>query len=68
VHTGQLFFDDSLSSAVFRSAAPYDTRPVADTTNQTDGIFQQAGASSAVLMMNKRGNGYVGSMIMGVNR
>ena len=42
VHTGQLFFDDSLTASVYQKNAPYDTRPATDTTNASDNIYQQA--------------------------
>jgi hypothetical protein len=66
VHTGQLFFDVSLTASVYRDNAPYDARPTADTTNESDGIFQQAGAAQAILPMRRQGSGYAGSTTMGV--
>ena len=67
VHTGQLFFDDSLTSNVYRGNAPYDARGDPDRTDRTDDIYQQAGASGAILTMKRKANGYVGTMTMGVN-
>jgi protocatechuate 3,4-dioxygenase beta subunit len=67
VHTGQLFFDDALTTTVYRATAPYDTRPVADTTNQNDGIYRQGGAQST-LAVRRQGSGYLGTITMGVNR
>jgi protocatechuate 3,4-dioxygenase beta subunit len=67
VHTGQLFFDDSLTASVYQKNAPYDTRPTADTTNASDNIYQQAGAAQAILGMKRQGSGYGGTMTMGVN-
>jgi hypothetical protein len=66
VHTGQLFFDDALTASVYQAAAPYDTRPTAFTTNASDGIFAQEGSSPATLTMKRRGDGFVGSMTMGI--
>jgi protocatechuate 3,4-dioxygenase beta subunit len=66
VHTGQLFFDDALTAKVYGASAPYDARPDPDTTNATDNIYQQAGASRAILTMTPGGGGYVGSIIMGI--
>jgi protocatechuate 3,4-dioxygenase beta subunit len=66
VHTGQLFFDDSLTSSVYRANAPYDSRGEPDTTTATDSIYQQAGASGAILAMKRQGTGYLGTMTMGV--
>ena len=67
VHTGQLFFDDSLTASVYQKNAPYDTPSTADTTNASDNIYQQAGAAQAILPMTRKGSGYVGTMTMGVN-
>lgn len=66
VHTGQLFFDDSLTSSVYRANAPYDSRGEPDTTNATDSVYKQAGASGAILAMKRQGTGYLGTMTMGV--
>ena len=57
VHTGQLFFDDALTSSVYAANAPYNIRPVADTTDGTDMIYQEAGASEAIPEMKKQGAG-----------
>ena len=51
---------------MYGANSPYDTRPVADTPNERDNIFQQAGGSRAVLTMKQQGNGYLGTMTMGV--
>jgi protocatechuate 3,4-dioxygenase beta subunit len=66
LHTGQLFFDDSLTRSVYEANAPYDTRPTPDQSDSTDGIYQQAGGSQAILNMRKQGTGYVGTITMGV--
>ena len=42
VHTGQLFFPESLTDAVYRRA-PYNRRPSRDTRNATDSIFRNGG-------------------------
>jgi protocatechuate 3,4-dioxygenase beta subunit len=67
LHTGQLFFDDALTSSVYQANAPYSSRPVADTPNTSDSIFQQAGGSGAILDMKQRADGYLGAITMGVN-
>jgi protocatechuate 3,4-dioxygenase beta subunit len=64
VHTGQLFFDDSLTDRVY-ATSPYDERPNRTTRNDQDGIYQDGGAEST-LAGEKSGNGYVGSLVMGV--
>jgi protocatechuate 3,4-dioxygenase beta subunit len=55
VHTGQLFFSDTLTDKVY-TAAPY----------AQDSIFVNGGKTS-VLEVAKRGSGYVGSIAMGVH-
>jgi protocatechuate 3,4-dioxygenase beta subunit len=67
VHTGQLFFQDELTATVYGATSPYDTRPVADTTNEGDGIYRQGGAQST-LGVKRKGSGYRGTITMGVNR
>ena len=65
VHTGQLFFADDLSDAVFR-ASPYDTKGDRDVRNADDSIYADAGKASAQLAMTKSGAGYVGEITVGV--
>jgi protocatechuate 3,4-dioxygenase beta subunit len=66
VHTGQLFFPDTLTDAVYKNA-PYDTRGARDTRNATDSIYRNGGSRS-VLALVKSGSGYVGTIAMGVHR
>jgi protocatechuate 3,4-dioxygenase beta subunit len=66
VHTGQLFFPDRLTDAVYRRA-PYNHRPARTTRNATDSIFRNGGSRS-MLRLAKRGNGYVARITMGVSR
>ncbi len=42
VLTGQIYFPDDLSRQVYAANAPYDKRPVADTSNKTDWLFKSA--------------------------
>jgi protocatechuate 3,4-dioxygenase beta subunit len=67
VHTGQLFFPDSVSAAVYRTSA-YRAHGEADTTNSRDSIYASAGGSRARLRVRKRagGKGYVGAIALGV--
>ena len=65
-HTGQLFFPDALTDAVYRRA-PYRRRPGRTTRNATDSIFRNGGSRS-MLRLARRGNGYVGRITMGVSR
>jgi protocatechuate 3,4-dioxygenase beta subunit len=66
VHTGQLFFSDALTDAVYK-AAPYNTRGARDTRNANDSIFVNGGKLS-MLALGRSGSGYVGSIAMGVHR
>lgn len=68
VHTGQLYFSDSLTAQVYR-AQPYRARAAArDTFNNTDGIFQSGGRQSMLSMKRDGKRGYVGSIALGVRR
>jgi hypothetical protein len=64
VHTGQLYFDDTLSNEIF-ARAPYSQHPNRDTTNANDGIYAQGGRQSMVDVQ-QNGSGMVGSMTLTV--
>jgi hypothetical protein len=66
LHTGQLYFPDSLTDRVFRRK-PYRRRPRRTTRNANDFVFAQGGRRS-MLSVRKSGAGYVGAITMGVNR
>jgi protocatechuate 3,4-dioxygenase beta subunit len=66
VHTGQLFFPDTLTDAVYKRS-PYSSRPNRDMRNATDSIFRNGGKRS-LLKLTKRGSSYVGRITMGVQR
>ena len=65
VHTGQFFFSDALSDQVYK-AAPYASRGNPDTTDASDSIYRNGGSKS-LLKVTKLGNGYMGSIVMGVH-
>jgi protocatechuate 3,4-dioxygenase beta subunit len=65
VHTGQLFFDDSLSDSVFQSS-PYSGRGTRDMRNEDDSIFTDAGGASAIVPVSKNGSNYSGQITVGV--
>jgi protocatechuate 3,4-dioxygenase beta subunit len=67
VHTGQLYFPDALTDAVYKKA-PYTKRPDRDTRNATDSVFRNGGRSSLLRLRRRRGGGYVGTLAMGVHR
>ena len=66
VHTGQLFFKDTVSDSVYRHGA-YASHGEPDTANSRDNIYAQAGGTRAQLALRKRsGGGFVGAITMGV--
>ncbi|MEA2248120.1 MAG: hypothetical protein QOH46_2649, partial [Solirubrobacteraceae bacterium] len=67
-HTGQVFFRDATSDAVYRTSA-YRSRGTPDTTNARDGIYARAGGTASTLRLTKRsaGAGYVGAITLGVH-
>jgi protocatechuate 3,4-dioxygenase beta subunit len=66
VHTGQLYFPDGLTDAVFKRA-PYSRRRSRSTRNAADSIYRNGGRRST-LALKRSGTGYVGSIVMGVQR
>ena len=68
VHTGQVFFSERITAAVYRQA-PYARRGQSDTPHSRDNIYEQAGGSSAELKLTRRTGGlrgYVGTIAIGV--
>src|SRR2546429_136932 len=66
VHTGQLFFPDSLTDVVYQ-ASPYSSRPNRDLRNAQDSIYVNGG-KRGMLTVKKSGSAYVGSIAMGLHR
>ena len=66
VHTGQLFFSDTLTDTVYKRA-PYSSRPSRDTRNAQDSIFVNGGKRS-MLALKHDGASWIGSITMGVHR
>jgi protocatechuate 3,4-dioxygenase beta subunit len=66
VHTGQLYFPDSLTDRVFRRK-PYSRRPNRDTRNSTDAVFRNGGRRS-LLRLRRSAGIYVGTITMAVHR
>jgi protocatechuate 3,4-dioxygenase beta subunit len=66
LHTGQLFFPERLTDAVFRRA-PYNRRPNRDTRNAADSIFRNGGSRSMLRVATQR-SGYIGRITMGISR
>jgi len=57
--TSQLYFDDTVTDAVF-AQPPYNARGRRDTTNQTDAVFANGG-SQLMLPVRQDGSGYAGT-------
>jgi protocatechuate 3,4-dioxygenase beta subunit len=66
VHTGQLFFPDAVSRAVYKNA-PYAARGNADMPNAGDSIYVNGGRYG-LLKIAKKGTSYVGTIAMGVHK
>jgi protocatechuate 3,4-dioxygenase beta subunit len=64
VHTGQLYFSDSLTDSVY-THSPYNRRPNRDTRNANDSIYGSGGKQST-LALRRKSSSYVGSITMGV--
>ena len=68
VHTGQLFFSDSTSRAVYRTSR-YRSHGLQDTTNAHDSIYASAGGARALVHLARRSaGGYNGTVTVGVKR
>ncbi|HKP18788.1 MAG TPA: intradiol ring-cleavage dioxygenase [Gaiellaceae bacterium] len=65
VHTGQIFFADSVTDSVYRRA-PYTRRPNRTTRNTDDSIFVNGGQRSLIRIRKQRA-GYLGTLTMGVH-
>jgi len=62
VHTGQLFFRDSVSAAIYETRY-YRSRGDAETSNAEDMIYESA---SRLALRRRRAGGYVGHMTLNV--
>jgi protocatechuate 3,4-dioxygenase beta subunit len=67
VHTGQLYFPDSVSDAVYRRA-PYSNRPNRDIRNVDDTIYRDGGRRSLLSVRRNKAGVYVATITMGVQR
>jgi protocatechuate 3,4-dioxygenase beta subunit len=65
VHTGQLYFLDSMTAAVYRSRSPYKSRGQKDTPNARDMIYANGGKQSTV-RLTRHGPGFIGRLALGV--
>jgi protocatechuate 3,4-dioxygenase beta subunit len=67
LHTGQLYFPDSVTDAAYRRA-PYSSRPNRDVRNATDSIYRNGGSKSLVRVKKTSAGVYVATITMGVQR
>jgi protocatechuate 3,4-dioxygenase beta subunit len=69
LHTGQLFFDETVTTAVAK-ISPYSTNTVTRTTLAQDSIYDEGGAASGLLTLTALGtttaSGYTGTLTVGV--
>ncbi|WP_460065188.1 intradiol ring-cleavage dioxygenase [Streptomyces sp. YKOK-I1] len=70
LHTGQLFIDETITTAVAR-ISPYSTNTVTRTTLAQDSIYDDAGASSGLMTLTALGSstssGYSATLTLGVD-
>jgi protocatechuate 3,4-dioxygenase beta subunit len=67
VHTGQLYFSDSLTDAVYRRS-PYSSRPNRTTRNADDMIYRNGGSRSMLKVKRASSGLYVATITMGIRR
>ena len=67
VHTGQLYFPDTLTDAVYRKA-PYSSRPSRDVRNANDSVYRNGGRRSLMSVRKNSAGVYVATIVMGVHR
>ena len=69
IHTGQLFFNETITTAVAR-LSPYSANTVTRTTLAQDSIYDEGGAASGLLTLTALGSspsaGYTGTLTLGV--
>ncbi|MFI5963787.1 intradiol ring-cleavage dioxygenase [Streptomyces asoensis] len=71
LHTGQLYFSETITTRVSR-LAPYSANRVARTTLAQDSVYDGGGAASGLLTLTALGSttsaGYAGTLTLGVER
>jgi protocatechuate 3,4-dioxygenase beta subunit len=67
VHTGQLYFPDAFTDAVYRRS-PYSSRPNRDVRNSGDAIYRNGGSKSLLSVRRNKAGVYVATITMGVHR
>jgi protocatechuate 3,4-dioxygenase beta subunit len=66
VHTGQLYFQDSLTDRVYQTGVYRARAAQRDTRNATDSIYQNGGPQSTLSMNRLSSGGYSGAITLGV--
>ena len=71
LHTGQLFIDETITTAVAK-ISPYSTNTVTRTTLAQDSIYDDGGAASGLMTLTALGSstssGYTGTLTLGVSQ
>lgn len=71
LHTGQLFFDEAVTTRV-AALSPYSANTVPRTTLAQDSIYDDGGAASGLLTLTALGSspsaGYAGSLTLGIEQ
>ncbi|MBK6015460.1 intradiol ring-cleavage dioxygenase [Streptomyces sp. MBT53] len=71
LHTGQLFIDETITTAVAK-ISPYSTNTVTRTTLAQDSIYDEGGAASGLMTLTALGSstssGYTGTLTLGVQQ
>ncbi|MDV9173715.1 intradiol ring-cleavage dioxygenase [Streptomyces sp. W16] len=71
LHTGQLFIDETITTAVAK-VSPYSTNTVTRTTLAQDSIYDDGGAASGLMTLTALGSstssGYTGTLTLGVQQ
>jgi protocatechuate 3,4-dioxygenase beta subunit len=67
VHTGQLFFPEAVTDAVYRRS-PYRRRPSRDTRNAADSIFRNGGRRSLLKLTRTAAGAYTAGIALGIHR
>ncbi|MFD4558584.1 intradiol ring-cleavage dioxygenase [Streptomyces sp. NPDC058469] len=71
LHTGQLFIDETITTAVAK-LSPYSTNTVTRTTLAQDSVYDDGGAASGLMTLTALGSstssGYTGTLTLGVRQ
>lgn len=68
VHTGQLYFTEQVTRAIYAKASYRSRAAARDTTNANDSVYVNGGSKSVVRMSRQASGAYVGAITMGVTR